>query len=102
MAVSEKVQMSCEWKIRDAVCSPDRIYLPSAVTKQPEIDAAVPEVAGILAPDAVHIRYEICQDWSGEWAVCFWVILSDDAGQENCGKSPRRSLLSENSRGIPT
>ena len=76
--------------------------LPCAVRKQTEIDAAVPEVAGILAPDVVHIRYEIGLDWSGEWAVCFRVILSDDAGQENCGKSPRRSLLSENSRGIPT
>ena len=32
--------------------------LPCAVTKQTEIDAAVSEVAGILAPDVVHIRIE--------------------------------------------
>jgi hypothetical protein len=51
-------------------------------TKQPQIDAAVAEVATQLEPDVVHIRYEIGQDWSGQWAIFFRVLLSDDAGEK--------------------
>jgi hypothetical protein len=58
------------------------MYLPSAVTKQQEIDAAVSEVAGMLAPDVVHIRSEIGRDWSGDWAIFFRVVLSDDASKQ--------------------
>jgi hypothetical protein len=41
---------------------------PSAVIKQSEINAAVSQIAGILAPDVVYIRYDIGQDWSGDAA----------------------------------
>jgi hypothetical protein len=58
------------------------MYLPMAVTKQPQIDAAVAEVATQLKPDVVHIRYEIGPDWSGQWAIYFRVLLSDDAGEK--------------------
>jgi hypothetical protein len=52
---------------------------PSAITKQPEINAAVSEVVRLLAPDVVHIRYDIGEDWSGDWAIFFRVVLSDEA-----------------------
>jgi hypothetical protein len=52
---------------------------PAAVVKQPEINAAISEVVTLLAPDVVHIRYDIGQDWSGDWAIFFRVVLSDDA-----------------------
>jgi hypothetical protein len=55
--------------------------LPSAVTKQPEINAAVSEVVRLLAPDVVHIRYDIGRDWSGDWAIFFRVLLSDEASK---------------------
>ena len=58
------------------------MYLPSAVTKQPEINAAVSEVVRLLAPDVVHIRYDIARDWSGDWAIFFRVLLSDEAGAQ--------------------
>jgi hypothetical protein len=57
------------------------MYLPSAVTKQSEIEAAIQEVANALAPDVVRIRYEIGEDWSGQWAIFFKVVLSDDAAR---------------------
>jgi hypothetical protein len=57
------------------------MYLPSAVTKQPEINAAVSEVVSLFAPDVVHIRYDIARDWSGDWAIFFRVLLSDDASK---------------------
>lgn len=35
----------------------------------------------LLAPDVVHIRYDIDRDWSGDWAIFFRVLLSDDASK---------------------
>lgn len=34
-----------------------------------------------LAPDVVRIRYEIGKDWSGEWAIFFRIVLTDDAAK---------------------
>ena len=57
------------------------MYLPSAVSKQAEIDAAVDRVRQIVGPDVVRIRYEIGEDWSGQWAIFFRVVLTDDAAR---------------------
>lgn len=57
------------------------MYLPSAVTKQSEIQAAIDQVERSLAPDVVRIRYEIAEDWSGQWAIFFRIVLSDDAAK---------------------
>ncbi len=57
------------------------MYQPSAVTKQAEIQAAIDQVESSLAPDVVRIRYEIGEDWSGQWAIFFRVVLSDDAAK---------------------
>jgi hypothetical protein len=57
------------------------MYLPSAVTKQSEIQAAIDQVETSLAPDVVRIRYEIAEDWSGQWAIFFRIVLSDDAAK---------------------
>jgi len=55
---------------------------PGAITIQPAINAAVSEVVRLLAPDVVHIRYEIAPDWSGDWAIFFRVVLSDEAASK--------------------
>ena len=57
------------------------MQLPPAFTKKSEIQAAIDGVARSLAPDVVHIRYEIGQDWSGEWSIFFRVLLTDDAAK---------------------
>src|SRR6266436_364005 len=57
------------------------MYVPSAVTKQAEIQAAIKAVERSLAPDVVRIRYEIGEDWSGQWAIFFRVVLSDEAAK---------------------
>jgi len=57
------------------------MYLPSAVTKQREIDAAVSQVAADLAPDVVRIRYDIGEDWSSQWAIFFRIVLTDEAAK---------------------
>jgi hypothetical protein len=55
------------------------MMMPPAIAKQPEINAAVAAVVRELSPAVQHIRYEIAPDWSGQWAIFFRVLLSDDA-----------------------
>jgi len=57
------------------------MYLPSAVTKQAEIEAAIVRVQQSIGPDVVRIRYEIGEDWSGQWAIFFRIVLTDDAAR---------------------
>ena len=52
---------------------------PSAIAKRPEVDAAISEVVKLLAPDVVYIRYDMDRDWSGDSAIFFRVVLSDEA-----------------------
>ena len=40
------------------------MFVPSAVTKQAEIDTAIQRVRQSIGPDVVRIRYEIGEDWS--------------------------------------
>jgi hypothetical protein len=54
---------------------------PPAIAKRSEVNAAVSEVVRLLAPDVVHIRYDIGRDWSGDWAIFFRTLLSDEAGE---------------------
>lgn len=60
------------------------MYLPSTVTfgKQAEINSAISEVVRLLAPDVLRIRYHIDRDWSGDWAIFFRILLSDEASRE--------------------
>jgi hypothetical protein len=54
---------------------------PIAVAEQAEIQAAVEEVERNLAPDVVRIRFDIGEDWSGQWAIFFRVVLTDEAAK---------------------
>ncbi len=50
-------------------------------TAASRINTAAAEVTKELAPWVRHIRYGIGQDWTGEWAVFFRVLLSDEASK---------------------
>ena len=41
----------------------------------------VDRIAAELAPDVVRIRMDVTEDWAGEPAIYFRVILSDEAGK---------------------
>src|SRR6266702_1009120 len=56
--------------------------VPIGVVKQQQINAAVATVQRELTPWVRHIRYDIGQDWSGQWAIFFTVLLSDEADQK--------------------
>jgi hypothetical protein len=57
------------------------MILPAAIRQQAKIETEVRAVEAALRPDVVRIRYEIGEDWSGQWAVFFRVVLSDDAAK---------------------
>ena len=59
------------------------MYLPIAAAIQPHVDAAIADVLKELSPEVQRIRYEIARDWTGEWAVFFKVLLSDEAAERN-------------------
>ena len=57
------------------------MLLPVAAQKAPQINAAISQVVKEMYPDVQHIRYEFAQDWTGQWAVFFRVLLSDEASK---------------------
>ena len=59
------------------------MYLPIAVKAQPQITAAIADVMKEMTPAVQRINYEIKQDWTGEWAVFFQVLLSDEASERD-------------------
>ncbi len=58
------------------------MMMPGATTKQPQINAAVEQVIKEMSPGVQRIRYEIALDWSGQWAIFFRVLLSDEVVQQ--------------------
>jgi hypothetical protein len=78
------------------------MLMPSAVYKESDIDNAVQEAVREatkkMAPDVQWIRYAIALDSTGDRAIYFRVMLSDDASREaRLAKVARRveSFLSE-------
>jgi hypothetical protein len=57
------------------------MIVPLAITRQNEIQAAVDRIKARYSSDVRQIRYEISEDWSGQWAIVFRVLLTDDAAR---------------------
>ena len=56
------------------------MYMPAATVQQQQIETAISHVQKLLAPDVVRIKYELGQDWTGDAAIFFRIVVSDDAG----------------------
>jgi len=54
---------------------------PTSLQNKPQINAAVAEVLKEFAPSVKYIRFNVGQDWTGEWALFFRVMLSDDVSR---------------------
>ena len=73
------VNLKCDSVAGDKLKSRCTCLLRSRST--PKIDAAIDRVRQIVGPDVERIRNEIREDWSGEWAIFFRVVLTDDAAR---------------------
>lgn len=55
--------------------------VPSGFVHQEGIAQGVANAVAALTPDVVHIRYDLGEDWSGEGAIFFRVLLKDAASE---------------------
>jgi hypothetical protein len=53
------------------------VYLAKAFAQQPQFLAAVAQAAGTLQPQVVAVTPTLGNDWNGESAVFFQVVLAD-------------------------
>jgi hypothetical protein len=57
------------------------MLMPAAIKEQKKIRVEVRKLEAALQPDVVRIRYDMGEDWSGQWAIFFRITLSDDAAK---------------------
>jgi hypothetical protein len=55
------------------------VILPRAFVEQEKFASAVTEVERALQPQVLRVRYDFGDDWSGEPAVFFRIVLADAA-----------------------
>jgi len=55
----------------------EQVILPKAFTQERQFAAAVAEVERMLRPEVLRIRYTLGDDWTGDPAVFFRVVISD-------------------------
>lgn len=58
------------------------MIVPAAVVQRTDIQDNVRALERELKPDVLRIRYHIGEDWSGEWAIFFRIVLSDEAAKD--------------------
>jgi len=51
-------------------------------TPKREPNEPVASVVQQLRPDVIDIRYDLGEDWSGDWAIYSRVVLSDEASSK--------------------
>lgn len=77
------------WKPESTEIAPSKtrdnevVYIARAFAQQPQLDEAIDQVRQMLGPDVVRLRYALGQDWSGESAIFFRVVLSDRASRRD-------------------
>ena len=71
------------------------MFVPIAVAaKQTQIKAVIADAMTEFAPSVQRINYEIAQDWSGDWAVFFRVLLSDEASERKKLRDITKRIMS--------
>jgi hypothetical protein len=55
--------------------------LPSGLVHDSQINGAITNLCRQLAPDVKRIFFNFGTDWSGDDAVCFRILISDDAAR---------------------
>ncbi len=53
------------------------MYVPTGFINQTEVEKAVDEFIRTLGPEVVRVRWNIGDDWSGDPALYFRVVLAD-------------------------
>ena len=59
------------------------MVIARAFTQQAQLDEAVGDLKPALGGDVVTLRYTLGQDWSGEPAIFFRIVLSERASRRD-------------------
>lgn len=59
------------------------MYVPTAFAQQAQFQSAVNRAAQQLAPQVIDLTFTLGNDWTGEAAVFFMVILSNAASRRD-------------------
>lgn len=59
------------------------MYVPTAFAQQAQFQSAVNGAAQQLGPSVVDLTFTLGNDWTGEPAVFFMIILSDTASRKD-------------------
>lgn len=57
--------------------------VPIALVHQDQIIHGIEKAVAALSPDVARIRYELGEDWSGDSAIFFRVLLKDSASKRS-------------------
>jgi hypothetical protein len=68
------------------------MLLPSGIVQETQINAAITDVCRQLAPDVVRIRFDFGPDWSGDDAIFFRILISDEAGKARLRETVARTM----------
>lgn len=52
-----------------------------AVLQRPQLDQVIDGIRESLGPDVVRLRYDLGEDWTGESAIFFHIVISDEASR---------------------
>ena len=58
-------------------------YIPRAFAQQEQLDRAISGLKPALGPEVVRLRYSLGQDWTGDSAIFFRIVLTDRASRRD-------------------
>jgi hypothetical protein len=68
------------------------MQLPAGIVQDSEIKAAITRVCQELAPDVKRILFNFGSDWSGDDAVYFRILISDDAANTRLRETMKKAI----------
>ena len=70
------------------------MYITRAFAQRDQNDRAVNDLIPTLGPDGVRLRYTLGEDWSGDSAIFFRIVLSERASRRDQLYSATRQIES--------
>ena len=59
------------------------MYIARAFAQRAQLDQAIRDLEPTLGPDVVRLKYTLGEDWSGDSAIFFKIVLSDQASRRD-------------------
>jgi hypothetical protein len=82
----EKCGAQSFFEMSNALCSEVRqsvlLLVRNGFVNEQQVDRAITAFVRRLGPEVVRVRYNISEDWTGDPAIFFRVVLTDQAGTE--------------------